>query len=30
MGEIRNIYRVFYENVKGTDHLGDLGVHGRI
>jgi hypothetical protein len=30
MEEIRNIYNIFVEKMKGRDHLKDLGVDGRI
>lgn len=28
--EIRNAYKILVENLKETDHSGDLGVHRRI
>jgi len=30
MGERRGIYRLLGGNLRETDHLGDLGVDGRI
>jgi hypothetical protein len=30
MGEMRNAYKIWLENLKGRDHLEDLGVDGRI
>jgi len=30
MGEIRNAYNIFVENMTGRDHLEDLGIDGRI
>jgi hypothetical protein len=30
IGEMRNAYKILFENLKGRDYLGDLGVHGRI
>jgi hypothetical protein len=30
MGEFRNAYKNFVGNLKGRDHLGDLGVDERI
>jgi hypothetical protein len=30
MGEIRNAYRFWSENLKGRYHLGDIGVDRRI
>jgi len=30
MGEMRNTYKILPENLKGSDHLEDLGVIGRI
>jgi hypothetical protein len=28
MREMRNAYKILLENLKGRDHLGDLGVDG--
>jgi hypothetical protein len=30
MGEGRGVYRVFVGNLRERDHLGDLGLDGRI
>jgi hypothetical protein len=30
VGEVRNAYRFWSDNLKGRDHLEDLGVDGRI
>jgi hypothetical protein len=30
MGEMRNAYKTWTENLKGRDHVEDLGVGGRI
>jgi hypothetical protein len=30
MGEIRNMYIIWSENLKGREHSEDLGVDGRI
>jgi hypothetical protein len=30
MGEMKNEYKILVEKLKGRDHLGDLGVGGRI
>jgi hypothetical protein len=30
IGEIRNAYKIWSENLKGRDHSEDLGVDGRI
>jgi hypothetical protein len=30
MGEMRNAYKIWSENLKGRDHEEDLGVDGRI
>jgi hypothetical protein len=30
MREMRNAYKISVENVTGRDHLGKLGVYGRI
>jgi len=30
MGERRDLYRVWWGNLREIDHLGDLGVDGRI
>jgi hypothetical protein len=30
MGEMRNVYRIQAENLKRTQHFGDLGTDGRI
>jgi hypothetical protein len=30
MGEARNAYNILLENLKGRDHLEDLGVYGKI
>jgi len=29
MGEIKNVYRMLSENLKGRDHPGNLGIDGR-
>jgi hypothetical protein len=30
MGEMRNVYNILVGNLKGRDHLEDLGVDGRL
>jgi hypothetical protein len=30
MGEMRNAYSIWLENLKGIDHSEDLGIDGRI
>ena len=30
MGERRGIYRIWWENLRERDHLGDSGIEGRI
>jgi hypothetical protein len=30
MGEMRNAYSILVENLKGKDHLEDIGIYGRI
>jgi hypothetical protein len=30
MGEMKNVYNIWLENLKGRDHLKDLGKEGRI
>jgi hypothetical protein len=30
MGEMRNLYKIWYENLKGRDHSEDRGIDGRI
>jgi hypothetical protein len=30
MGEMRNVYKIWLGSLKGTDHLEDLGINGRI
>jgi hypothetical protein len=30
MGEIRNAYKIFIGNLKGRDHLEDVGIGGKI
>jgi hypothetical protein len=30
MGDIRNIYKIWLENMKGRDHLEDLNEDGKI
>jgi hypothetical protein len=30
VGKVRKAYRIFVKNMKGRDHLGDLGVGGKI
>jgi hypothetical protein len=30
VGEMRNAFKLWSENLKGRDHLEDLGVEGRI
>jgi hypothetical protein len=30
MGDSRDAYSVLARNLKGTDHLDDLGIHGMI
>jgi hypothetical protein len=30
MGEMRNAYSTWLENLEGRDHLEDLGVDGKI
>jgi hypothetical protein len=30
MREMRNVYTILVQNLKGRDNLGDLGVNGRI
>lgn len=30
MGDIRNAYKIFSDNLKGRDHMKDQGVGGRI
>jgi len=30
MGERRDVYRVLVGNLRGRDHLEDLGIDGRI
>jgi hypothetical protein len=29
MGEMRNVYKFFFRNLKGRGHLGDMGIDGR-
>jgi hypothetical protein len=30
MGEMRNSYKIFVENLRGRDHSEDLGIGGRV
>jgi hypothetical protein len=30
LGEMANAYKILLENLKGRDHLEDLGIDGRI
>jgi hypothetical protein len=30
MGNVRNAVKIVVENVNGKDHLGDLGIDGKI
>jgi hypothetical protein len=30
MGEMRNVYNIWLENLKGRDHSEDLGIYGKI
>jgi hypothetical protein len=30
MGETRNAYKILFKNLKGRDHLEDLGVDRRV
>jgi hypothetical protein len=30
MGEMRTVYKIWSENLKGRDHLEDLGLGGKI
>jgi hypothetical protein len=30
MGELRTVQKILSENLKETDHMGDLGVDGRV
>jgi hypothetical protein len=30
MGEMKNIYNIWSEKLKGREHLEDLGIDGRL
>jgi hypothetical protein len=30
MGEMRNVYEILVRKLKGKNHLGDIGIEGRI
>jgi hypothetical protein len=30
MGDIRNVYKIWLEYLKGNEHFEDIGIYGRI